>query len=1143
MKRILILLVSSSVGQCATWTVCPSGCYATSVQAAYNAASPGDTVILTPVPGVDYGDLVINPGSHDITFKSSLSDIFQQIYGNQTGLVNLIKNALPPAWGSILAPWTPRVHSITISVPNGFGPSSGPTITNNAGTAPFVVGDLVYVRAGEVRSGYYCASLNMAPYVSGECNSARVGFINVRQDTGGVVGATTGLSNGMIIRFMAPPAGQSLPSPLVAGTSYYVVNFFQSTSSLNTDDFQIALTPGGSPIALSLPANYPTGTPFNWYIPALPFDYNSAAFVTNVAGLTFQVGQPNGSGTCAGVTTPVTITQQSANCPAGTGIYQHSCPSYTKDQASYNLTFDGLEVTAGIDQVYSLVAINDPSSVTGEAHDLKFLRMYVHGSGDQYTTFPLKGFYLSARSVEVGYGIIADTYSNYTDTQGIWPGGSTGDVNIHDNMIVNHGENIMIGGSVPWFLGTQGTNNFTGMTFVRNMTWKFTNRFNGITATYIDGSHFYLTPRYSGPYGIGVYTDCAAAAADPSPSWQCLAYSGYDWPFASSSLAKYFWSANQAASTFTVTGSTAGQKGFIYVDAPSGTLKMDHNFSGTVTCPSGVVCTPTVTPAYPYGSSKICTVVIQTGGTLGSNGQFQPNCNSMDSKNMEESKGSDNWTIVGNVHQGQTECDFGGLCQPPFIQATIATNGSGPSEAVNYNASSSYWWIANNIFRLGATVIIGVGASFSLNGGSGCPGSTCIYEYGGFGKNVGTVISNNLSWNIGSKERDVRGSPYAMNLLAIGTGITGDLSQPWVISHNTFADAGWSAFQTDKLNYPANFIYKSNVLTPFRSACSSGAYCNAPAATDYIGFQQANIPLSLISGSGCNTWVDCTGGSTPTISSASQMLNNIVMNRPLATGGYTAVPTAYPTGTYLLPSTSTIGGSNPDPSLLFTTWVEPINTNAPNGLNYRASNFRILPTPASLFPATDSRTIGADIDEIEALTGQAGADVENGVATFAQQSSRQVSAGSTTAVLSYLPNGSACTIQVWPNSAYSGTPAVNISDSTGQVITGTMFVPLVGLSASTPYWGKRWCGGAVDVFNFVTYPSTPGMSLQFAPAAGVTQCRIDYGATSVLGSSTTPVAVSGGTCLVSVPVSAFWQPVFLTSGTVVSSGPIQRRGL
>ena len=95
----------------------------------------------------------------------------------------------------------------------------------------------------------------------------------------------------------------------------------------------------------------------------------------------------------------------------------------------------------------------------------------------------------------------------------------------------------------------------------------------------------------------------------------------------------------------------------------------------------------------------------------------------------------------------------------------------------------------------------------------------------------------------------------------------------------------------------------------------------------------------------------------------------------------------YPQSTYLIQSDD----PGRDPVRLFQNWQERDNTVPPNGLLYRGANYRLAPGMAAAYPAFDQKPIGADIDEIEALTGRNGVDVERGWPTFAERSARQVS--------------------------------------------------------------------------------------------------------------------------------------------------------
>lgn len=77
-------------------------------------------------------------------------------------------------------------------------------------------------------------------------------------------------------------------------------------------------------------------------------------------------------------------------------------------------------------------------------------------------------------------------------------------------------------------------------------------------------------------------------------------------------------------------------------------------------------------------------------------------------------------------------------------------------------------------------------------------------------------------------------------------------------------------------------------------------------------------------------------------------------------------------------------------------------------------------TEISKYPTTDARVIGADVDEIEALTGKFGRDVEEGIPQFSERSARRIQVGPTSAVFSYKPlSSSTCSIKAWTTDRYS----------------------------------------------------------------------------------------------------------------------------
>jgi hypothetical protein len=211
--------------------------------------------------------------------------------------------------------------------------------------------------------------------------------------------------------------------------------------------------------------------------------------------------------------------------------------------------------------------------------------------------------------------------------------------------------------------------------------------------------------------------------------------------------------------------------------------------------------------------------------------------------------------------------------------------------------------------------------------------------------------------------------------------------------------------------------------------------------------------------------------------------------------------------------------------------------------NYAASNYRIA-KPYSMFPTYTGRLIGADIDEIEAIMGRNGADVMAGVPPFEIRSGRTIDLGQTSAVLSYTPLSSQpCMYSLWMSPTYqSGNVIRFASDSEAKVLEGRRVIRLSGLTSNTKYYGKRWCGVDVDVFQFTTLPETPTTILGLSAPAGTADVVIEWGTTTDLGTATAPVScTSGTTCSIVVPAAAgYYRHVFRSNaGNVIAMGDIR----
>ena len=1049
-------------------TVCTSGCQYQTAQAALDASNDGDTIILAA--GQNLGSLTVPGKRHNLTFKSSLIDTYPRNYRIDRS-----------------DPALARLTGVTMGN-DGLWLAGVPasTLTNAPGAVPqphgLSIGDPVTI-GGSQFSAYECASVNQPPYTDGACDASRVGYFNIRTDTG--------LANGMAIDFQ----GRTLPPPLSIGTLYYIVNFVYGGSVGNADKFQIAATPGGAPI--TIPPFNPSGQDLVVEIPPLPRRIGDTLYV--VATPTPSTVQL--SATLGG--TPITFTQ-TGRYYNGSGI-SAGFRAYANAPV-HDITFDGIEVlpTADYPVYYPFYVSGAIGSDAGEHYNISILRCWIHGADDQQD-FPMAMINIAGRNLEIGWSVIENAYATSNDTQNIGFM-STGNVSIHDNEIKGSAEGIMSGGNFPWFAFKRNT---TGITVSRNYIWKPLKAYIGIVAAYLGPTRFQFLSRYGG-------ADCSSVSSDPNLGHRCFAYESNEADPANAVVSRTEWTAAASASVFTASG-TAGQQGFIYL--LNGRFHMDYNFSGQVACPSGVICTYAASPAFSSASTRIGIAIIGSGGTF--DGSFYQENRNVWSKNLLESKYGDNWLIEGNVFHRQDNCDSGSTCQDPAINLTVSGNGSGPGDPVNYMVSSSNSIIRNNIFRYLSSGIIGVGKTFAVNNG----GTGLTWEFAGFGQSANNQVVNNLFMDLGSTE---------YSGFFGGAVVRQQSTANWLVEHNTAVDVR-IGFLADGA---ASALYRSNVVTPYRSACPGGG-CSTPSATSNVGVQDqpGPGPVPYFGGNGANTWFSAVGGGN--VDAASQFLNNVLMNR----NGFvytTARGTNYPASTYMIQSDDP--GRNP--GTLFVNWQERDNSVPPNGLNYRAGNYRLAAGMAAAYPSYDQRAIGADIDEIEALTGQSGVDVERGRPTFAQRSERSVSAGSAVTVLSYLPNGSSCTIRVWPNPAYSGTPGVDTTDNRAEVLGGFTFVALSGLQPGASYYGKRWCGSEVDVFQFSTPAAPPALPLLLAPPSGAASCQVEYGSTAALGSSTSPVATVDGQCEIVVPAAAYWRNVYLSAtGQVIARGNIRRRGL
>jgi hypothetical protein len=1057
----LSLITGTAVAE--TFYVCQSGsmedgtsCTHNTLQAAINAAPPGSTIIVRS--GDKFTENIQIPGGrHDLIIKSSRIDSYPRGHRIKRNDPALARIAGKVTMGEEFIWGTPVVGGNTVTFPS---------------THKFQVGDVVGVD-GRMFSPYYCESDNAPPFGS-QC-AGRTGFFNIR--------GNSFLANGHKVYFH----GTLLPSPLETEKPYYIINYSFGGSSSNPDRFQLALTPDGEPLAI---ANYiPQGEGFVMEVPASPLRRGELVRVVAVPSpTTIRVARNEGE-------EPIIWEQISSGY---TGSVYALGSAFTKQAAVSNIVFDGLEIAPVSDPgAYSIVYVSRSiPSLEGEHWGLRFLRCWIHGASDQ-ESFPMQGISIAARDSEIAYSIIEDIYSTGNDTQAIAVM-STRNMDIHDNFLSATGESIMSGGNVPWFALKANTENIR---LHRNYFWKPLQWWNSIEMTRISGTEFRLRNRLSG-------AECSTHAAGTNLSFRCMWYEGDDKDRNATSYNRYEWGANGVGSAFTVTGAVSGQKGYLY--GLGGTLHLDHNFSGTVTCPAGVECVYKQTLGFPAGSSRVGIAIIGSGNQF--DGNFYLEARSPFVKNALESKYGDNWDVEGNVFHRQFLCQSYSYCQDALVQFTLSANGSGDAEMINYSISSSNSIFRNNIFRHAGKGFQGVGKTFSPSG------SVMRYEITKFGKSENVRIENNLMVDIGSSEWISGGRAPAIAIQDV---------QSWYIAHNTAVDIRNAVSGSGR-----DVNLNSNVFVGYRANC---AQCSSPAATSHPGFQNFVSPFAGYDGDSASSWMAAL--SHGHFNAASQFENNILLNR---NGFFYSVNrgTNYPNTTWLVQSND----AQRDPQLLFVNYIERPD-NHWDGSYYRNANFRIRPSEVPKYPAADDRVIGADIDEIEALTGSFGKDVEEGLPTFAERSGRSISAGPDSATLSYVAlSPSACTLRLWDNKSYTGTPRFEGDDQAAESVDGHRVVSIGGLEPGKTYFGKRWCEADVDVFSFTTLSSGVNIELEAALPAGSTACRLEYGSDPTSITDSVEGVALGGICRVSIPMSAtYFRHVFLNAGRTQSRTSLQKR--
>jgi hypothetical protein len=763
---------------------------------------------------------------------------------------------------------------------------------------------------------------------------------------------------------------------------------------------------------------------------------------------------------------------------------------YRADAVS-NITIDGFEITnqPGTDPWQLILVQRDWFNPDGEHSGIHILRCWLYGNDDQ-RSLPNQGILLAARDSEVGWSIIENIYSTSADTQGIWIGNSHGNIDIHDNFLSATGESVMSGGNYP----NRPDILLQDIRVRRNFFYKPLNWWNGIEPYRVDANTVAFRARLNG-------SSCSSNQANLSN--RCLWYEGGNRADPDNET----WTRYELHESGNVTISDVSGNGKMYIYGHGGYMRLRHNLStGTVNCPSFIDCQYDPNPFFPPDSSRSGIVVITKG-------QVDPNaymdCRPPWVKNALESKYGDRWLIEGNVFHRQFYVHTGGISQDMLINFAVVANGSSNSQPLNWRVSSSDSVIRNNIFRHSGKGIISYGKTFTDGGANN------RFEGAGLGKATGNVVENNLFVDIGSQEwiNHTRGGVFQNSY-----------NDGWIWRHNTGVDIWYSLIGNA---YSTGIETTENVFVPYLSS--------NPARPEGV--------IPAVTGDSVVYWTQATQGKAIKFDRETSIFGrNLLMNRNSRISNTTRgihYP-AYPDTTYL------IQASDPDrdPSLLFENWMErTTDASDGSGLQYRSANFRLKPTAASMYPSYTGRTLGADIDEIEALTGPYGRDVEKGIPTFAERSSRTIEAGPNGAVLTYQPlSPSPCLIRVWDNYNWIGDPVIGILDNAVPLTDDRKTVVLSELVPGKMYFGKRWCESAVDVFSFKTANAEDMIEVSEPLPDRATNCSVSYGSDAKNLDQTAEGTISDNACKASVPASAsYWKHTYRDStGGIIYRSTIQQ---
>ena len=293
------------------------------------------------------------------------------------------------------------------------------------------------------------------------------------------------------------PVGTAVPSPLVLGQHYYIVNCSVSPAcGFSGATFQVSATSGGSPITITgCDANCTTYT-----VIGLPIQVNAAtdtitstdglgAVYANGTPITFASGgmlYPNNLPSPLAQDTTYYIRDLSGNSfkvaatPGGAAIdltnVGTGMQSFSNQSVPHGWKFSGIEFapTSGTFLFNEIIVGNghETSPLSMPSH-FEFDRIWMHDFSEAQNG-PIRGIAENSTNFNIHDSYIAGMKAvGNGDTQAIAGWSSYGPTAITNNFLESAGENLLYGGAIPTYYPVTNQNKtITGNYFYKPFIWK-----------------------------------------------------------------------------------------------------------------------------------------------------------------------------------------------------------------------------------------------------------------------------------------------------------------------------------------------------------------------------------------------------------------------------------------------------------------------------------------------------------------------------------------------------------------------------------------------------------------------------------------------------------------------------------------------